>query len=124
MNYSSYTNIIHILLFSVDNGYNLPKVTVCTKLLQKFVYSETAISDLPSKNLPELVRRFIEDAYMCIYVEPDHDWDVPYICVLCKNFNPVLCIYTCIHFSGVESYQHACVIFVHRMRACECIMSA
>jgi len=54
-----------------DNGYNLPKVTVCTHLLQEYVYGDKDISGVPSKTLPELVRWFIEDVYMCIYI--DHD---------------------------------------------------
>ena len=54
-----------------DNGYNLPKVTVCTTLLQEYVYGGKNISELQSKNPPELVRRFVEDAYMCIYIDPD-----------------------------------------------------
>ena len=54
-----------------DSGYNLPKVTVCTQFLQEYVYGDKDISGVPSKNLPELVRRFVEDVYMCIYI--DHD---------------------------------------------------
>jgi len=70
---SNYSLTIQMYCFSVDNGYNLPKVTVCTQLLQEYVYGKKSISELSSKSLPELVRRFIEDAYMCIYVESDHN---------------------------------------------------
>lgn len=55
----------------VDNGYNLPKVTHCTNQLQGYVYGKEDIGSVPSKNLPELARRFVEDAYLCIYI--DHD---------------------------------------------------
>ena len=54
-----------------DNGYNLPKVTHCTNQLQEYVYGKKDIGKIPSKSLPELVRRFVEDVYLCIYI--DHD---------------------------------------------------
>ena len=54
-----------------DNGYNLPKVTRCTDQLQEYVYGKKDISKILSKSLPELVRRFVEDVYLCIYI--DHD---------------------------------------------------
>ena len=63
--------ILFVKLIYVDNGYNLPKVTHCTDYLQEFVYGKRDISNVPSKNLPELVRRFVQDAYLCIYI--DHD---------------------------------------------------
>ena len=56
---------------NTDNGYNLPKVTHCTDQLQEYVYCKKDISKIPSKNLPELVRRFVEDAYLCIYIDYD-----------------------------------------------------
>jgi len=60
---------LHIVI--LDNGYNLPKVIDCTQLLQEHVYGEKDISGVQSRNLPELVRRFVEDASMCIYIDPD-----------------------------------------------------
>ena len=54
-----------------DNGYNLPKVTHCTDQLQEYVYGKKDIGKILSKSLPELVRRFVEDVYLCIYI--DHD---------------------------------------------------
>ena len=64
----SYVYNTFLLCLFIDNGYNLPKVVHCTDQLQKFVYSKKDISKIPlSKNLPELVRRFVEDAYLCIY---------------------------------------------------------
>jgi len=60
-----------ILFILTDSGYNLPKVTVCTHLLQEYVYGEKDITGVPSKTLPEPVRRFIEDAYMCVYIDPE-----------------------------------------------------
>ena len=60
-----------VTINNTDNGYNLPKVTHCTPLLQEFVYGEKDIGNISSKNLPELVRRFVEDAYLCIYIDYD-----------------------------------------------------
>ena len=58
-------------LNNIDNGYNLPKVTHCTNELQEYVYGRMDIGQFPSKELPELVRRFVEDAYLCIYIDRD-----------------------------------------------------
>ena len=57
----------------LDNGYNIPEVIHCTNLLQTYVYGENKkdINRIVSRELPELVRRFVEDAYLCIYI--DHD---------------------------------------------------
>ena len=52
-----------------DSGYNLPKVTRCTDQLKKYVYGKKNISKTSSKELPELARRFVQDAYLCIYVD-------------------------------------------------------
>ena len=47
-------------------------MTRCTDQLQEYVYSGGKdIGNIPSKTLPEFVRRFVEDAYLCIYI--DHD---------------------------------------------------
>ena len=53
-----------------DNGYNLPKVTRCTDQLKTFVYDKKDTDKVSSKQLPELARRFVEDAYLCIYIDP------------------------------------------------------
>ena len=60
-----------LLLLIIDNGYYLPKVTHCTDQLQEFVYGKKDIGNIPSKKLPELVRRFLEDVYLCIYIDRD-----------------------------------------------------
>ena len=56
---------------NIDDGYNLPKVTHCTDELQEFVYGKKDIGNIPSKDLPQLVRRFVEDVYLCIYIDRD-----------------------------------------------------
>ena len=56
--------------------YNIPKVTEVSKDLQHWVYDEKNHQKLlqaASKNIPEYVRRFTQDIYMCVYVNPDMD---------------------------------------------------
>ena len=60
--------IVIVFYSLIDSGYNIPKVTHCTDQMHKFVYGKKDIGKIPSKNLPELVRRFVEDAYLCIYI--------------------------------------------------------
>ena len=59
------------IYYNIDSGYNLPKVTHCTDQLQEFVYGDKDIGNIPTKDLPELVRQFMEDAYLCIYIDQD-----------------------------------------------------
>ena len=56
--------------------YNIPKVTEVSKDLQHWVYDEKNHQKLlhaASKDIPEHVRRFTQDIYMCVYVNPDMD---------------------------------------------------
>ena len=56
--------------------YNIPKVTEVSKDLQHWVYDEKSHQKLlqaASKDIPEYVRRFTQDIYMCVYVNPDMD---------------------------------------------------
>ena len=46
-------------------------MTHCTDQLERFVYGKKDIGKIPSKELPDLARRFVQDAYLCIYVEHD-----------------------------------------------------
>ena len=57
------------MLVFADDEYNLPKVADCTELLKNHVYGYDSIGSEESKKLPELVRRFVEDAYLCIYID-------------------------------------------------------
>ena len=53
--------------------YNIPKVTEVSKDLQHWVYDEKNHQKLlqaASKDIPEYVRRFTQDIYMCVYVNP------------------------------------------------------
>ena len=58
-----------------DDTYNIPRVTDCTRELNEWVYSDVRGRDklfsTPPRELPELVRRFTQDIYMCVYVQPD-----------------------------------------------------
>lgn len=62
---------------SVDNQYNIPRVTECTVELNEWVYSGdlTKLLSAQPRQLPELVRRFTQDVYMCIYVNQSPDDD-------------------------------------------------
>ena len=56
--------------------YNIPKVTDVSKDLQHWVYDEKNHQKLlqaASKDIPEYVRRFTQDIYMCVYVNTDMD---------------------------------------------------
>ena len=64
-------NITYVYYFFTDDVHNLPQVTSCTTELNDWVYGTKDLARYTSKELPTLVRRFVEDAYLCIYV--DHD---------------------------------------------------
>ena len=56
--------------------YNIPKVTEVSKDLQHWVYDKKNHQKLlqaASEDIPEYVRRFTQDIYMCVYVNPDMD---------------------------------------------------
>ncbi|XP_019849469.1 PREDICTED: ubiquitin carboxyl-terminal hydrolase CYLD-like [Amphimedon queenslandica] len=57
--------------------YNVPRVVDVTAGLQDWIYSPTASEDrlmnTPARDIPEYVRRFTQDIYMCVYVNPDLD---------------------------------------------------
>ena len=56
--------------------YNIPKVVDVTVELQEWIYSCDNLDRLmntPAKNIPEYVRRFTQDIYMCVYVNPELD---------------------------------------------------
>lgn len=56
-----------------DDMYNIPKVVECTQQLNEWVYSGNyqRLLDTPPRELPEFVRRFTQDVYMCVYIQPD-----------------------------------------------------
>ena len=56
-----------------DDMYNIPRVTDVTDLLQKWVYNPAyhqRLLNATNKEIPEIVRRFTGDIYMCVYVNP------------------------------------------------------
>ena len=67
----SYVHYIRCILICADDECNLPHVTDCTELLTSHVYGHKSIANVESKKLPELVRRFIKDAYLCIYIDTE-----------------------------------------------------
>ena len=54
------------------NSFNIPKVVDCTHQLAEWVYggNRQRLMDTPSRELPELVRRFTQDLYLCVYTTP------------------------------------------------------
>ncbi len=68
----------HIILqynitVTADDTYNIPRVTDCTRELNEWVYQgdRERLFNTKPRELPELVRRFTQDIYMCVYVQPD-----------------------------------------------------
>ena len=56
--------------------YNIPRVVDVTQDLQDWVYNPDNRQKLkysPAKSIPEYVRHFTQDIYMCVYVNPDLD---------------------------------------------------
>ena len=58
---------------SIDDMYNIPRVVDCTRDLKEWVYSgdHQRLLNTPPRELPEYVRRFTQDVYMCVYVHLD-----------------------------------------------------
>ena len=52
-----------------------PKVVDCTDVLNEWVYPAngdlTRLLNTPPRELPEYVRRFTQDIYLCVYIQPD-----------------------------------------------------
>ena len=66
----SYHNI------STDDMYNIPRVVDVTENLQDWVYNpdnRQKLKNSPAKSIPEYVRHFTQDIYMCVYVNTDLD---------------------------------------------------
>lgn len=67
---------IAIVSLSIDDRYNIPKVVDVSQFLNEWVYSDKHLDRLinaPSREIPEYVRRFMQDIYMCVYTNPDLD---------------------------------------------------
>ena len=59
-----------------DDIYNVPKVVDVSLELQEWIYfcdNQERLMNTPTKSLPEYVRRFTHDIYMCIYVAASDD---------------------------------------------------
>ena len=59
----------------LDDQYCIPKVVDCSTDLNHWVYPDNAdlysLLHTPPHQLPECVRRFTQDIYMCIYTSPN-----------------------------------------------------
>ena len=65
---------INFFFFSAVDTFNIPRVVDCTQDLNEWVYSgddHQRLLDTPPRELPEYVRRFTQDLYMCVYINPD-----------------------------------------------------
>ena len=54
--------------------YNIPRVVDVSNELQEWVYNmenHDRLMRAPAKSIPEYVRRFTQDIYMCVYINPD-----------------------------------------------------
>ena len=55
--------------------YNIPKAVDCTDVLNEWVYPANGdlsqLLNTPSRELPEYVRHFTQDIYLCVYIQPD-----------------------------------------------------
>jgi ubiquitin thioesterase CYLD len=58
----------------VYDQYNIPRGVDCTAELTEWVYegSPERLMAAGPRDLPELVRRFTQDVYMCVYIQPDY----------------------------------------------------
>ena len=69
----SYTSTCRNIIVEKYNTH--PKVTECTAALNDWVYppngDRTRLMSTQPRQLPELVRRFTQDVYMCVYIQPD-----------------------------------------------------
>ena len=59
---------------SSDDQFNIPRGVECTGLLNEWVYEgdQERLMAAGPRELPELVRRFTQDVYMCVYIQPDY----------------------------------------------------
>ena len=66
---------LYIFIFNIDDRYNIPRVQDVSRELNDWVYPrDENISRLLQTNpreLPECVRRFTQDIYLCVYIQSD-----------------------------------------------------
>ena len=62
------------LSLTLDDQYNISQCVDCTAELNEWVYEGNLqrLMAARSRDLPELVRRFTQDVYMCVYIQPDY----------------------------------------------------
>ena len=63
------------LKYAIDDRFNIPSVTECSELLNQWVYPANGdlsrLRSIAPRDLPEYVRRFTQDVYLCVYVNTD-----------------------------------------------------
>ena len=70
------TNLIAFYLqYVTDDRFNIPSVTECSDILNDWVYPANGdlskLKKTPPRDLPEYVRRFTQDVYLCVYINLD-----------------------------------------------------
>ena len=78
---TDYVSYNHLVLLSYHNNstddmYYIPKVVDVTQDIQDWIYNpdnRQKLKHSPAKSIPEFVRCFTQDIYMCIYVNSDLD---------------------------------------------------
>ena len=62
------------LSLSPDDQFNIPRGVDCTAQLNEWVYEgdQEQLMAAGPRELPELVRRFTQDVYMCVYIQADY----------------------------------------------------
>ena len=63
--------LMNLCIHFTDDVHYIPYVTQCTQQLNEWVYGDKDLTKYDSRELPPLVRRFVEDGYLCIYVDQD-----------------------------------------------------
>ncbi len=103
LSFVTFSYLLYIFLKISDDQYNIPKVEDCSKDLNEWVYPKdkniSKLMSTKSRELPECVRRFTQDIYLCVYVPQDYGlyWLLQFclywIFKKCLQFFPPLIIY-------------------------------
>ena len=62
--------IIIVIHFHTDDGFNLPSVQECPQIGEG-LQDVQLLKEKPPADLPRLLRRLVNDASICIYVDPE-----------------------------------------------------
>ena len=61
--------------YATDDRFNIPSVIDCSDVMNQWVYPAnkdlSRLRNTAPRDLPEYVRRFTQDLYLCVYVNLD-----------------------------------------------------